>query len=52
MADFKPVTLYKGDCTYLCETEERLERFTADGWSKNKPRAKKAAAKPESDSEE
>jgi len=42
MAGFKAVTLYKGDCEYLCETEERLERFLAAGWKKTKPKGKKS----------
>lgn len=42
MAEFKAVTLYKGDCEYLCETEERLERFLAAGWKKTKPKGKKS----------
>lgn len=37
MANFKPVTLYKDGSSYLCETEERLERFMAAGWKKTKP---------------
>lgn len=37
MANFKPITLYKGGNCYLCETAERLERFTAAGWKKTKP---------------
>ena len=38
----KPITLYKGNSSYLCETEARLEKFKAAGWSTTKPAAKKA----------
>lgn len=48
MADFKPVTLYKDGNTYLCETQDRLDSFTADGWSKTKPKSK---AEPATESE-
>lgn len=44
MAEFKAVTLYKEGNEYLCETEERLERFLAAGWTKTKPKGKKAEA--------
>lgn len=48
----KPVTLYKGNSSYLCETEARLEKFKAAGWSVKKPKDpgeyKKDATDPES----
>lgn len=46
MAEFKAVKLYKGGNEYLCETEERLERFQAAGWKKTKPKADKAPQDP------
>lgn len=43
----KPVTLYKGNSSYLCETEARLEKFKAAGWSEDK--SGKKAKKSEKD---
>lgn len=37
----KPITLYKGNASYLCDTEARLAKFKAAGWSEDKPGAKK-----------
>lgn len=45
----KPVMLYKGGASYLCETEARLEKFKAAGWSEDKPRAAKKGEKSKKD---
>lgn len=45
----KPVMLYKGGASYLCETEARLEKFKAAGWSEDKPRVAKKGEKSKKD---
>ena len=45
----KPVMLYKGEASYLCETEARLAKFKAAGWSEDKPRAVKKGGKSRKD---
>lgn len=47
----KPITLHKGNASYLCETEARLAKFKAAGWAEDKPGKKPEKGKKGKDAE-